>query len=174
MASQTKKSKSAKIIEAVETKEKRSRSSRVHLPMVKLVIFTLLNDYFAFTAENIKEILPGGKINYVPGVPDFILGIINVRGDIESVIDINHILGMAPLDPTKQNHIIIGEAEGIRSGILVGSVEDVMDFTQESIKPPLATLNETIKQFVKGSNEYMNYNVTVLDINEIFKKISVD
>ena len=159
-------------MEAIEEKDKISQSGPLHLPMVKLVIFTLLNDYFAFTAENIKEILPAEKINFVPGVPDYILGIINVRGDIESVIDINEMLGMAPLELETQNHIIIAKAEGIRSGIRVGSVEDVMDFPQESFQPPIATLNEKIKPFVKGGNQYMNQNVTVLDINEIFKKIT--
>ena len=161
-------------MEAVAAKRNQPQTAKVHLPMVKLVIFTLLDHYFAFTAKNIKEILPAGKINYVPGVPDFILGIINLRGDIESVIDISGFLGISPQDPKKPNHIIIAEAEGLRSGILVGSVEDVMDFPQESIKPPLVTLNEKIKYFVKGENEYMNQNVTVLDIKEVFKKIAVD
>lgn len=171
MSAQSKKRKSQKILEAVETKKDQAQVSKTPLTMVELVIFTLLDDLFAFSLENIKEILPTEKINFVPGVPDFILGIVNVRGDIESVLSINQFLGLQPQNPENQNHIIIAEAQGVRSGILVGSVEDVMSFPQDQIKPPLSNLSETNKIFVRGQTEYKNQNVTILEVKEVFKKI---
>ena len=71
-------------------------------------------------------------------------------------------------------NIIIAEGAGVKSGILVNSVEDVMDFPEDSIQPPLASLNDKIKQFVIGETEYKDLSVTVLNTKEIFKKVSAN
>ena len=165
------KKKSQAILETIEKKQS-EETEDVNLAQIKLVIFTLLDSYYAFKGEHIKEILPVSKISMVPGVPDFILGVINVRGDIESVININDFIGLHEQDADKTNNIIIAEGEGIRSGILVGSVEDVMDFREDAIQPPLSSLNEKIKQFVIGETDYKEKSVTVLNVSEIFKSIS--
>jgi purine-binding chemotaxis protein CheW len=167
-----KKKKSHKILEVIEAKQNETALVDVNVVSIKLIIFTLQNGYYAFGRESIKEILPAGKINGVPGVPDFILGVINVRGDIESVIDINGFLGLPEQETDSSKNIIIAEGEEIRSGILVNSVEDVMDFQENSIQPPLASLNDKIKQFVIGETEYKEQSVTVLNVKEIFKNVS--
>ena len=74
----------------------------VHGEEVKLIVFTLHGDYFAFYGTDIKEILALRKINYVPGCPDYILGITNVRDDVELVIDINGFLEFPARSETKQ------------------------------------------------------------------------
>ena len=167
------KKKSQEILEAIEANQSETVED-VNLASIKLVVFTLLNGYYAFQGESIKEILPASKINMVPGVPDFILGVINVRGDIESVININDFLGLPEQNGQNEKNIIIAEGEGIRSGILVSSVEDVMDFPENSIQPPLSSLNEKIKQFVIGETDYKKNSVTVLNVREIFKNISAN
>ena len=164
------KKKSQEILEAIEEKQSEKVANK-NQTTIKLVIFTILNSYYAFRGESIKEILPAAKINRVPGVPNFILGIINVRGDIESVININNFLGLAERGTGTEKNIIIAEGEGVRSGILVGSVEDVMDFPENSIQPPLSSLNDKIKQFVIGETDYKEQSVTVLNVREIFKNI---
>ena len=111
------------------------------------------------------------KINFVPGSPEYILGIANVRGDIESVMNINGFLGFPPQPESKENRVIITSAQGIRTGILVGSVEDVLDVPESSIQSPLATLHENIKPFVIGEIIYKNHNVTLLNVDRIFEKI---
>ena len=169
-----KKKKSQEILEIIETKQNETALADVDMVSVKLVIFTLPNGYYAFEGESVKEILPAGKINEVPGVPDFILGVINVRGDIESVIDINGFLGLPEQEKSSSKNIIIAEGAGVKSGILVNSVEDVMDFPEDSIQPPLASLNDKIKQFVIGETEYKDLSVTILNTKKIFKNISAN
>ncbi len=169
-----KKKKSQEILEIVEAKQNETAIADVNVVSIKLVIFTLQNGYYAFGRESIKEILPTGKINAVPGVPDYILGVINVRGDIESVIDINGFLGLPEQGAGSSKNIIIAEGAGVRSGVLVNTVEDVMDFPEDSIQPPLTSLNDKIKQFVIGETEYKGKSVTVLNAKEIFKNISTN
>lgn len=137
----------------------------------KLVIFSLLDDCFAFYGSDIKEILPPQTIYFVPGAPDFIMGVINNRGDVESVININRFLGFPDSEMGSQSRIALAEGAGIRSGILVDSILDVMDVPISSIGPPLSTLDEGKKEFVTGEMAYANKNVTVLSVGKIFEKV---
>lgn len=167
------KEKNKKILDLVKDLRSREQIVDVNIKETKLVIFTLEEDFFAFSGSKVKEILTLelGEINFVPGVPDYILGVVNVRGDIESVINISGFLGLPPQRESKENRVIIAAAEGARSGILVGSVEDVLDVPEESIKPPLSAFNNSLKRFVVGELEYKSRNVTFLDIDRIFEKI---
>lgn len=172
MSSRGKKGKSKKILDKVKQQD-RDQIVNVDEEVVKLVIFTLHEDLFAFYSSNIKEILTVGKINFVPGSPDYILGVANVRGDIESVMNINGFLGFPPKAESKVNRIIIASTQEVRSGILVDSVVDVLDVPKSFIKPPLSTLHENIKPFVVGDVKYKNHDVTLLSVEHMFDKIAV-
>ena len=139
---------------------------------VELVIFLLLEDYYAFIGSDIKEILSVGSITYVPGSPDFILGIINVRGDIESVFDIHKFLGLPDVKIVRKSRIAIADKDGVRSAILIDSVKDVIDVPANSIKPPISTLDKSIQEFVVGETTYNKKNVTVFDVGKIFGKLT--
>lgn len=139
---------------------------------VELVIFSLLEDYYAFIGSDIKEILSVGNITHVPGSPDFILGIINVRGNIESVFDIHKFLGLPDVKIVQTSRIVIADKNSIRSAILVDSVEDVINVSANSVKPPISTLDKSIQEFVIGETIYNKKNVTVFDIGKIFGKLT--
>lgn len=143
---------------------------------VKLVVFRLLEDYYAFYGNVVKEILPFSLpfslITYVPGTPEFILGIINVRGDIESVLDIHKFMGFSEVKPTSNSRIIIAEKNEVRSGILTDSVEDVLDVPLSQIHPALSTLHSNVKEFVIGEITYNDRMNILLDIGKIFEKMT--
>ena len=67
---------------------------------------------------------------------------------------------------------LIAEKNGVRSGILVDSVVDVVEVPEESVKQAISTLNEEIRYFVVGETTYKNNNVVLLDIGKVFEKIS--
>ena len=164
------KNKSDLLLEELKKRKGGEKIVDVEEEQVKIVVFSLLNDNYAFYGNDIKEILPLTKIFYVPGSPDYILGIINVRGDIESVININKFLGLPDFKNTPKNRIAMAEKDGIRSGILVESIEDVLDVPVSSIKPPLSMLDKTIKEFIGGEMIYKSKNVTFLDVGKIFAR----
>lgn len=82
-------------------------------------------------------------------------------------------MGLPDTKNTQDSLIIIAAKEGIRSGILVDSIEDVIDVTISSIEPPISTLDKSIKEFVIGEMTYNNKNVTILDVGKIFSKITL-
>lgn len=163
--------KSSRILAEIEKRRERAiRAAEEIAESVKLVFFTLLEERYAFFGSEIKEILPMTRINRIPGSPDHILGVINVRGDIESVLDLNKVLGLPEQPRTIQNRILIAESEGYRSGILAGSVEDILDVPTSSIHQPIMTLADNVKEFVAGETVYLGNEVTALNIGKILKK----
>jgi purine-binding chemotaxis protein CheW len=167
------KKKSDRILNEIEKRRLGEKTVDIEEEKVKLVIFLLLDDYYAFYGKDIKEILPQKNIFYVPGSPDFITGVINVRGDIESVININKFLGLPYSRITQKSRIAIAVKGDMRSGILLDAVEDVIDVPRSSIKQPLSTLEDSRKDFIAGELFYNNRNITVLDVGKIFGRIKV-
>lgn len=161
------------IIKITKKLQKEKKGVSIEEEEIKVVIFSLSGSLYAFYASFIKSILPYNAVTFVPGCPDYILGIINVRGDIESVINMHHFLGKKnePLD--SRTRIVIAEAAGIRSGILLNSVEEVIDLPLSSISPAISTIENSIKDFVAGELAYKNILVTIIDLEKIFTRINV-
>ncbi len=166
------KNKCDQILSQVKERKRKEKIVDVTEEKTKLVIFSLLDDYYAIRGNEIKEIILVDKITFVPGSPDYILGIINVRGDIESVLNLNKLLGLPDSKIDKDNRIIVASSLEMRSGILVDSVSDVVDIPKSSITPPISTLGETLKDFVVGEAVYGDKSITQLDIIKIFESIT--
>ena len=84
-----------------QTQADQNNVIRVEEEKIKLVIFSLRGDYYAFYGKQVKEILRFREITYVPGCPDYIMGIINVRGDIESVLNLHLMMGIPETEQTR-------------------------------------------------------------------------
>ncbi len=166
------KNKCDQVLSQVKERKRKEKIVDVTEEKTKLVIFSLLDDYYAIRGNDIKEIILVDKITFVPGSPDYILGIINVRGDIESVLNLNKLLGLPDSKIDKDNRIIVASSLEMRSGILVDSVSDVVDIPKSYITPPISTLGETLKDFVVGEAVYGDKSITQLDIIKIFESIT--
>lgn len=138
-------------------------------PAVKLVVFDLGGEWFAFPGEAIREILPPVNIFYVPGCPSSLEGVINVRGDIESVIRLAELLGKPVTETAATSSILRGVGGGMHSGIRVDRVVDVLDVAQSAIQPPPTTLPEHMRSIVSGLMRHQDKPVAILDLNRIFE-----
>lgn len=165
--------RSDRILDEIRKRKEKEQVVDVEEERKKLVIFTLSGDHYAFYGHAIKEILQLVEIFYVPGAPDHILGVVNIRGDIESVIAINSFLGLTAAAVTPNSRIAVAADEEMRSGILVDSIEDVVDVPVSAIRPPLATLGKSLKEFVAGETTFNGRDIALIDIGRIFKEIAV-
>jgi len=135
----------------------------------KFVIFSLHDGLYAFAGGDVKEILPALEVFPVPGAPQSVPGVINNRGDIEAVIDLRVVLGLHPGERTERSRIVMTEKAGVRSGMLVDSVLDVVDLPPSSIKPPLATLDDATRKLVTGETLYRDRSVVLLEVHRIIE-----
>lgn len=110
----------------------------------------------------------------MPGAPASIPGIINIRGDVESVLLIHAMLDLESAGITETSKVAITVDSKVNcklhSGILLDKVVDVVDIPKSSISPPLNTLKESIKELVSGTVVYEGINVVVLDVVKLYGK----
>lgn len=141
-------------------------------PMIKLVIFRLGERCFAFPGEVIREVLPGDEpVFFVPGMPSTIEGVINVRGDIESVILLQRVLQLsAATEPASgpRASILLGQGQQMHSGLRVDRLLDVVDVPQSLVQPPPDSLPEHLRECVTGLLSYQQLAITLLDLDQVF------
>lgn len=137
-------------------------------PHFQIVVFRLGDDLWAMRGGQVREILPPMEPFFVPGCPDSIEGVINVRGDIASVIRLDLVLGCRPDNetdkPAHSNSILLGQSEGMITGLRVGEVLDVLELPQSAILAPPSNLSESLRPFVEGAFTYRESPVTLLDL----------
>lgn len=169
---ETVKNKSDIILDELKRRGSKKEIVDVDEDTVKLAVFSLQNCRYAFYGDDVKEILNAPEVCYVPGTPDFVLGVINVRGDIEAVLSINKFLGLPDSEIFASSRIAVVEKKGIRAGVLMDAVEDVIDIPVSSVKQPLSTLNAAVKEYVAGEIMHKDKSITLLDAEKIFLKIT--
>lgn len=134
-------------------------------PVIKLVIFKLNKDHFALPGTVVKEVLPGDEtVFFVPGLPASVEGVINLRGDVKSVLAIYALLHIQPAGQQQSVHssILITHGQQMRSGIRVDHLLDVVDIAQSQIQLPPDSLPEHLQPYVTGLLEFAGLAVSVL------------
>jgi purine-binding chemotaxis protein CheW len=172
MASNDEPLKSEKILDELKNRQRTREIVDVEVERVKVVIFKSGANRYAFYGAVVREILPSCEISWVPGLPEYLPGLINVRGDIESVVDLRHFLGE---DKSARFNGLIAMTvkDDFHTGVLIDSIEDVVDIPQKLVKPPLATLNGASRELVTGNFEYNNETISLLDIGKLAALITL-
>src|SRR5690606_40070622 len=103
-------------------------------PMLQWVTFRLAGETYGINVMQVQEVLRHTEIAPVPGAPSHVLGIINLRGNVVTVIDTRQRFGLMPAPETHQTRIVLIEADRQVIGILVDSVEEVVYLRQSDIE----------------------------------------
>lgn len=164
--------RSEAILNEIKRRDERHRIIEVDEERLKMVIFRAGGRRYAFYGRDIREILTPREIAWTPGLPEYLPGLINVRGDIESVIDIRFFLGGERADAA-QCYIALADCDGFRSGVLVEEVEDVVDIPLSAVQPALSTLPEAVRELVAGEFEDPQGLVVLLDLTRLAAKVAV-
>ena len=86
------------------------------------------------TIDDVREIIPDTEYAPVPGAPDFVEGILNVRGSIVTIVSGRKLFGLEQLETESEGRIIITELNGEQIGIRVDSVGDIISFQKEVLE----------------------------------------
>lgn len=136
--------------------------------------FQLENETFALEITKVREVLDYTTTTTIPLTPDFMRGIINLRGSAVPVIDLRVKFGMAVRENTKDTCIIIVEAsvhgEPLMIGALADSVEEVFDLEDDMIEPPPSVGVKMELDFIRGMGKRDDDFIIILDIDRIFSE----
>ena len=130
--------------------------------MVQIVVFKLGDEHFAVETERVQSINDMMSVTKVPKAPNYIKGLINLRGNIKSLVDINLLLKVNYCG--EQNSIIILNVQDEEIGISVDEVEEVLDIDQKQIQK---MDNNQDKQYVKGIYNHEDKLLTIIDIDSL-------
>lgn len=118
-------------------------------PCQQLVLFRLAEQRFALPGSAVNEILNGDQpVYFVPGLPASTEGVIHLRGNIESVVTLQALLGLPPSEQTGM--LLVVTAAGIRSAVRIDYLEDVCDIPISALKPAPDTLASQLMPYVSA------------------------
>jgi len=133
----------------------------------QIVVFQLDNEYYGADIAVVREVVPLQRVTYVPRTPDYVLGVINLRGRVIPVIDLRRRLGLPMRAATKATRIAIGEVDGDQVGMVVDSVEEVARVPAEAVEPPSSLLSQIDREHVLGVAKLKDRLITLLDLRRI-------
>ena len=131
------------------------------------VTFQLENETYGINVMQVQEILRYSEIAAVPGAPDYVLGIINLRGNVVTVIDTRARFGLMPSEITDNSRIVIIEAEKQVIGILVDSVAEVVYLKKSEIEVAPHVGTEESSQFIQGVTNRDDGLLILVDLNKL-------
>jgi purine-binding chemotaxis protein CheW len=142
--------------EAGRIEEKKAR--------IEVVDFVLAYENYAIESKYISEVYPLKEFTTIPCTPDFVLGIINMRGRIISIIDFKKFFDLPDKGIADFNKVIIIRSERNEFGIVVDGITGVRSIPVSEIQPSLPTLTGVREEYLKG---ILEDRIVVLDAEKI-------
>jgi purine-binding chemotaxis protein CheW len=119
-------------------------------PILQYVTFKLDEETYGIHVMQIQEVLRYTEIAPVPGAPDYVLGIINLRGNVVTVIDTRKRFGLSEAEVSDHTRIVVIEVDGQVVGILVDSVAEVVYLRQSEVESAPNVGNDESAKFIQG------------------------
>ena len=134
--------------------------------------FKLAEEVFAIDVSKVREVLDFTTITKIPRTPDFMSGVINLRGNVVPVVDLRLCFEMSKTEKTVNTCIVVMEmmleGESTVIGALADSVEEVIDLEPEQIQPAPRMGTQIRTDFIKGMGRRDAQFVIILDIDRVF------
>ena len=138
----------------------------------QFLTYKLGDETFALDITKVREVLDFTTVTKVPRTPEFMRGVINLRGSVVPVVDLRLKFGMTKTENGVNTCIIITEVtvDGDTTilGCLADSVQEVLDLDEEHIAPPPRIGTKLRTEFIKGMGKQDDRFIIILDIDKVF------
>lgn len=131
------------------------------------VTFKLDNETYGINVMQVQEVLRYTEIAPVPGAPEYVVGIINLRGNVVTVIDTRSRFGLMPAEVTENSRIVVIEADKQVIGILVDAVAEVVYLKTSEIDTAPNVGNEESAKFIQGVSNRDDELLILIDLNKL-------
>jgi purine-binding chemotaxis protein CheW len=141
-----------------------------------LLSFRLADEFFAFDAMKVKHILEIAAITTVPNTPDYMKGVINLHGNIISVVDLRLIMGLEETGYTNDSAIVVigpDEHQDSSLGVIVDMVKEVIETDDHDLKPTVMSNEKSMIRNFLGTFSIDDVFIHVIDIEELVEAAEV-
>ena len=133
----------------------------------KYLTFVLADEEYGLEILKVREIIGMMDITAVPRTPDFVKGVINLRGKVIPVVDLRLKFGMEPTDTTEQTCIIVVNVGNVEMGIIVDKVSEVLDISEDEIDDTPSFGVNVNTEFILGMGKAEDKVSILLDISKV-------
>jgi purine-binding chemotaxis protein CheW len=137
---------------------------------LQVVGFRIGRETFGLPISIVREIVRVPDITSVPNAPDYIEGVINLRGRIIPVVDLRKRFGQKVGEPSKKNRVIVVELEGRSIGLIVNSASEVLKIPPSEIEAPHDVFQEGELNYITGVGKLKGRLVILLDLTRVLQR----
>jgi purine-binding chemotaxis protein CheW len=138
-----------------------------HSEEIQLVVFRLGAEEYGVPITQVQEIIRLVTPTRIPNVPDFLEGVINLRGNVLPVIDLKKRFGLGSSEYTDEARIVVVEIAGHTVGVIVDFVSEVLRLPMSSIEPPPPIIAGITAEYLRGVGKLDDRLLILLDLNKI-------
>ena len=131
-------------------KKAASAASNKALDEEQFVSFLVEDEEFAVDIQQVQEIIRMTDITRVPQTPDYVEGMINLRGSVLPVLDMRKRFGMEAKEATEATSILVVDVNGDKTGVIVDDVREVLRLSRDAIEPPPPVIAGVDAAFIRG------------------------
>ncbi len=133
--------------------------------MEKFAVFRIGNEDFGVSINRVVEILKSQKIHSLPELPDFISGVINVRGDVIPLLDLRLRFGIQ--SSSKKGRIIVVRLEKEKIGLFADEIDEIISFAPEEMIAPPSIFKGLKTEYLTGLGKKEDRIIILLDIDRL-------
>ena len=134
---------------------------------LQLVAFKLGREEYGISILQVQEIKRMTDITRVPHTPDYLKGVMNLRGSVLPVFDLKKRLDLPDNEYSDDARIVIVKVDEVTLGVIVDAVSEVLTIGQENIEPPQVVAGGVIANYLSGIGKINSRLLILLDINSI-------
>ncbi|PLY01635.1 MAG: chemotaxis protein CheW [Desulfuromonas sp.] len=149
------------------------KNVKTNVEMCQYLTFKLDKEAFGVDVSHVREVLDEARITKVPQTPEYMLGVINLRGSVVPVVDLRMRFGLSRAEKTRDTCIVVLEVNFDGELVVVGAqtdaVEEVLSIHPEQIEPPPQLGNQLKVDYIQGMGKVADDNfVMLLHIDNLF------
>jgi len=137
--------------------------------LLQLVSFTIGQEEFGLNIQRIQEINRVVEITRVPNSPEFVIGVINLRGKVIPIIDLRRRFGFPPKESDKNTRIIVVELDNMVVGFIVDAVREVIRIPKSITEPPPPIIAGIGSEYIISVAKMENRLLILLDIERLLR-----
>jgi len=137
---------------------------------LQVVGFRIGRETFGLPISMVREIIRVPEITAVPNAPDYIEGVINLRGRIIPVVDLRKRFGEKSFEPDKKNRVVVVELERRAIGLIVNSASEVLRIAPSEIEQPHNVFQEGELDYITGVGKLKGRLVLLLDLHRVLQR----
>ncbi|HEV7691683.1 MAG TPA: chemotaxis protein CheW [Hyphomonadaceae bacterium] len=137
----------------------------------ELIAFRIGAQEFCVDIMSVREIRGWAPATALPQSPEYVRGVINLRGAVLPVVDLSGRLGLGLADPTARHVIIVANIGSRLVGLLVDAVSDILNASDSEIQPPPDVGCETVRTFLRGILAIDDRMISVVSLDNLLPEL---